>query len=377
MGDSGKLEWEGGRALVSTTTKSRGGLFIHQAKVLRGRLEPGMKVRACVDPARRETEKHHSATHLLHAALRSVLGRHVAQAGSLVAFDRLRFDFSHPQPLSQDEIQRIEKLVNSWIQADFAVTWEVVSMSEARRRGAMMLFGEKYGERVRMVAIGDATARSAVSTELCGGTHVRRSGEIGLLLITAEEAVSAGVRRIEALTGMAALRYGQELRETVAATARRLGTSPAGLDERLGRLQADLKAAQREATGLRDRLAAAQTAGGAQSEVREAAGFRYSTLNLDGLDAAALRNAADSLLQRSGADLVVLASGGLMVAKAGKEARARGAHAGTLVRELAARAGGGGGGRPDMAQAGVKDASRLQEAFGAIPEILEGLGARG
>jgi alanyl-tRNA synthetase len=370
IGDAGKLEWPGGKAMVSTATRSPQGLYLHKAKVLRGTLTPGMKLRACVDPGRRETEKHHSATHLLHAALRAVLGKHVAQAGSLVAPDRLRFDFSHPQPLSHDEIRRIEGLVNRWIQADFPVNWRLVSMKEARQAGAMMLFGEKYGERVRMVEVGAEPSR--VSLELCGGTHVGRTGEIGSLLIVSEEAVSAGIRRVEALSGMAALAYAQELRETMSETAGRLGASPANLSERIDKLQADLKAAQRETAKLRDRLVAAQTSAARSGEVKEAGGFRYAVQTLEDLDAASLRNAADTLLQASKADVVAVASGTLLVVKAAKEAQAKGAHAGNLVREMAKRAGGGGGGRADLAQAGIKDPSRLEDALNTLPELLAG-----
>jgi alanyl-tRNA synthetase len=371
IGDSGKLEWQGGAALVADTTKSPQGLNLHRVKVLRGALVPGQIVRAVVDPSRHETERHHTATHLLHAALRSVLGGHVAQAGSLVAPDRLRFDFSHPTALRHEEIKAIEVLVNRWIQADFAVNWEVVPISEARARGAMMLFGEKYGDEVRMVNVGDdAGGAGSVSIELCGGTHVGRTGEIGSLLIVHEEAVSAGVRRVEALVGTAAIDYVQKLRGSTSALAHQLGVKPDELSERIGKLQTDLKSAQRDISTLRDKLAAAQTTGATPSELREAGGFSFTIALLDGIDAGALRKAADNLLQKSQADLVVLGSGKLLVAKVGPSGQARGAHAGNIVRELAKRAGGGGGGRPDMAQAGVKDPSKLGEAFNALPEIL-------
>lgn len=370
VGDAGVLEWEGGKALVANTTKSKQGLYLHQAKVVRGRLSPGVRVRAVVDPSRRETEKHHSATHLLHAALRSVLGTHVAQAGSLVAPDRLRFDFSHPQAVTPDELKQIEALVNRWIQADFAVNWQEVSLAEARRAGAMMLFGEKYGERVRMVTVGEA-----VSVELCGGTHVRRTGEIGALYIVSEEAVSAGVRRLEAVAGSAALHYVHALRDGIQHLARQLGATPAAVPERVDRLLGELKAAQKEVQQLRDKLASAQA--GRARELKEAAGFRYSTALLEGLDAPALRNAADSLMHQLRADVVVVASGTTLVAKVAPEAQARGVHAGTLIRELAQRAGGSGGGRSDMAQAGVKDGSRLEAALSALPEILAAMRASG
>jgi alanyl-tRNA synthetase len=375
IGDTGVLEWrEGsvqGKAIVSATTRTKGGIFIHHARVLRGTLSVGTQVRAVVDPSRSETEKHHTATHLLHAALRSTLGAHVAQAGSLVAPDRLRFDFSHPKALTDDEVARLEALVNRWVQSDLHVSWREVALAEAREAGAMMLFGEKYGERVRMVSVASEREVPGVSIELCGGTHVSHTSTLGVFLITAEEAVSAGIRRIEALVGEAALTYLRELREGVAATSKALGVKPDGITGRLERLQSDLKARERENAGLRDKLAAAQTQGGARNEVREAGGFRYSTAQLDGLDAGALRNAADALLERSGADIVVLASGPLLVTKVSKDAEARGAHAGKLVGEIARRAGGGGGGRPNLAQAGIKDVSRLSAALAAVPQILE------
>ncbi|MEX2535019.1 MAG: alanine--tRNA ligase [Trueperaceae bacterium] len=393
IGDAGKLEWPGGAALVTSTSRSSQGLLMHRAKIARGRIEVGQQVRAVVDPARQETQKHHTATHLLHAALRSVLGKHVAQAGSLVAPERLRFDFSHPQALTGGEVERIETLVNRWIQGDFAVDWRTVSIEEARECGAIMLFGEKYGSEVRMVTIGSEGASpsndqgalvesagegsggvdsTSVSVELCGGTHVRRTGQIGSFVVVSEEAVSAGVRRLEARVGMASLDYLHELRGTLTGLAAELGAAPADLSSRVGRLQVDLKSAQRESASLRDRLATAQAGGGSnqKQKVEEAGGFRYLSTSFDGLDSSSLRTAADNLLLQSGADLVVAGSEGLLVVKVSAEARARGAHAGNLVRELAKRAGGNGGGRPDMAQAGLKDSSRLPEALSALPEIL-------
>ncbi|MEM6430807.1 MAG: alanine--tRNA ligase, partial [Deinococcota bacterium] len=282
VGDSGVLEWPSGKALVSTTSKTQQGLYLHQARILRGILTSGDSVTARVDPVRLETEKHHSATHLLHAALRSVLGEHVAQAGSLVTHERLRFDFSHGQAVTNEQIREIEVLVNRWIQADFTVSWRVVPIDKAREAGAMMLFGEKYGSEVRMVTMASAstatltaTAPANVSTELCGGTHVRRTGEIGSLIIVNEESVSAGVRRIEALTGLAASQFASDLRDSINTLAKDLGTKPEDLANRVAKLQDDLKQLQRQNSQLRDKLAAAQTSGGAASEVQEAAGIRF------------------------------------------------------------------------------------------------------
>lgn len=368
IGDSGKLEFEGGAVAIVDTVKSPQGLFVHSAKVLRGSVKQDNSVQAVVDPSRNETEKHHSATHLLHEALRTVLGKHVAQAGSSVTPERLRFDFSHTQAVTDSELSQVETLVNRWIQADFEVNWQVVPIAEARKSGAMMLFGEKYGEMVRMVSMGNSA--STISAELCGGTHVKRTGEIGSLFVTLEESVSSGVRRVEAVTGMAATAYTQQLKNATNSVARQLGVKPEDLAERIAKLQEDLKASARDNSNLRDKLAAAQTSGGASSEVKEANGYSYVTSLLEGLDATALRNAADTMLGKTKADIVVLASGKLLVTKTSKEGQAKGAHAGNIIRELAKLAGGGGGGKPDMAQAGVKDTSKLSAAFEALPEIL-------
>jgi len=372
IGDVGKLAWEGGAATVRGTRRSPQGLIVHEAEVVRGTLRAGARVDAQVDPQRAETEKHHSATHLLHAALRSVVGTHVAQAGSLVAPDRLRFDVSHPTALGSDELARVETLVNRWIQADLSVAWREVPIAEARKAGAMMLFGEKYGESVRMVTVGreadhDAAmdepagqAGRAVSVELCGGTHVDRTGQIGVFLITGEEAVSAGVRRITALAGQAALAHVRELRERESRLAGELGGRPGELEGRVAKLQDDLKSARNELAALREKLAEARTGAGGGIEGREVPGVgTLVVVEIDGLDAGSLRNAADTALSRSKADVVVLGSGASLVVKVGEEARAAGVKAGDLARTLAKRAGGGGGGRPDMAQAGAKDAAAL------------------
>ncbi|HEX7039454.1 MAG TPA: alanine--tRNA ligase [Trueperaceae bacterium] len=373
VGDVGKLEWAGGAALVSGTSRSTHGLHLHEAKVVRGELAPGTRLTAQVDPAREQTKKHHTATHLLHAALRTVLGTHVTQAGSLVAPDRLRFDFTHGRALAPEELRRVEELVNRWVQQDLAVSWRVVPIAEARQAGAMMLFGEKYGENVRMVSVGGA--ERPVSIELCGGTHVASTGTIGAFVITSEEAVSAGVRRVEARVGMAAIEYLEELRARERRMAESLGVSPAQLEARVAKLTADLKEAQREAARLRDRLAAALTSAAPAAEVREAGGFRFATFAFDGLDAQALRGAADRQLEATGADVVVVGSGQLLVAKTSADARARGADAGKLVRAVSGRVGGGGGGKPDLAQAGIKDPARLGEALAAVPEVLAALPA--
>ena len=362
VGDSGVLEQNQNKIIVSTTQKNSQGLFIHKGKVLRGQIKVGDTVKAITDPIRQETKKHHSATHLLHKALRKTLGTHVAQAGSLVDSEHLRFDFSHPQALSPAEIRQIELSLNADIQENNTVDWKIVGINEARAAGAMMLFGEKYGDEVRMVKMGD-------SIELCGGLHVDSTGEIGSCIIVSEDSVSAGVRRLEAICGQAAVNYVRNLQDSSNSMARKLGVKPEELDNRIDKLQEELKNSQRQAAKLRDKLAAAQTKTDEQ-EIKEAAGYKYLSATLKDLDAAALRNAADNLLANTEADIVVLASGQLLVTKVSKDAQARGAHAGNIIREVAKIAGGGGGGGPDMAQAGIKNLDKLQDAFNKLSEIL-------
>src|SRR5690625_4533475 len=284
--------------------------------------------------------------------------------GSLVTADRLRFDFSQPAALTREQISSVERKVNAWIQADLEVKAETVSLETARERGAMMLFGEKYGSEVRMVSMGDA------SVELCGGTHVQRTGQIGLLVITEDSAVSAGVRRVTALVGRAAVEWLQEQRSRLAGLAEQLGAPADALAERASKLQADLREARREIKTLQDRLAAAQTGGAADAGPSgEVEGVSWAARQLTGLDASALRNAADTMLQQRDLGVAVLASGSLLVIKVSAEARERGAHAGNLVRALAEKAGGRGGGRPDMAQGGIKE-SQFSPALQDFPELL-------
>jgi alanyl-tRNA synthetase len=366
IGDAGKVSWTGGAAFIHNTLKGPNGLIVHRAQVSRGALQVGDSVTVAVDPARHETRKHHTATHLLHAALRRVVGDHVAQAGSLVTPERLRFDVSHGSAISMEQLREAEMLVNGWIQADLEVEARTLPIDEARAAGAMMLFGEKYGAQVRMVSIGQL--QQSPSIELCGGTHVQRTGEIGVVLITREEAASAGVRRIEALAGRAALIQLQATRATLDATAKALGAPSDELEARALKLQQELKAAQREAAQLRDKLASQQAGVGAQSS--DVAGLKLASAALDGLDATALRNAADTLMAKERADVVVVGSGTLLVVKASEAARAKGALAGSLIKALAQRGGGGGGGRPDMAQAGVRDAAGLAAALAAASEVL-------
>ncbi|WP_102127619.1 alanine--tRNA ligase [Deinococcus planocerae] len=368
VGDTGVLEWEGGRAAVRDTRKTPGGVFLHDVLVEEGTLTPGLTVRALVAPERQAIQRHHTATHLLHAALRAVLGSGVRQAGSLVAPDRLRFDFSHGSALSADEIAAVERLVNRWVTANFPVTWREMPIEEAKAAGATALFGEKYGDRVRVVSVEGGVpfeGRTVTSKELCGGAHVARTGDIGALVIVSDENVAAGVRRVEALAGEAASTWVRERLNTAGRVAGLLNTNLDGLEGRISGLQAALKAAGQEAAQARRQLAEAQMGGGsgAGSQVRELGGFKVAALRLSGIEGNELRGAADKLLDGSGADLAVIASDRGLVVKATKDAVGRGAHAGHLVGKLAAAAGGKGGGRPDMAQAGIQNP---EAALGAL-----------
>ncbi|WP_084473942.1 alanine--tRNA ligase, partial [Deinococcus pimensis] len=339
VGDRGWLEWQGGRGFVRDTRKSPQGLFLHDLTVEEGELTVGASVRGVVDlPERLSTQRHHTATHLLHAALRAVLGSGVRQAGSLVSPDRLRFDFSHGATLTPEQVREVERLVNRWVQADFPVTYAYMSLDEARATGAMALFGEKYGDTVRVVSVeGGVPFQDHVVTsrELCGGAHVKRTGEIGSFVIVSEEGLAAGVRRVEALAGEAATAYVREQLTTLSDLALTLNTNPAGLAERLAGLQGQLRDLNAQVTTLRRQLTQAQMGGGAAQDVRELGGFRVASLRLTGVEASELRGAADDLLDRSGADLAVVASDRGLVVKASRDAVSRGAHAGQLVGKLA------------------------------------------
>ncbi|MGK0618893.1 alanine--tRNA ligase [Meiothermus cerbereus] len=366
VGDAGVLEWEGGWARVSTTQKNPDGIFLHMARVEEGTLKAGTVVQALVDAHRRDTEKNHTATHLLHAALRAVLGPHVQQRGSYVGPDRLRFDFSQFEPISPKDLARVELLVNRWIQADFPVSYAYKPLEEARKEGAMALFGEKYGDVVRVVSV-EGAVDNVSSKELCGGCHVRRTGEIGALVIVAEESVAAGVRRIEALTGTGATQYVREMLDRVGGLARELGTSPEHLRERVNKLQDELKAREKEVEKLKLELARAQLGGTAAVALKEAGGYKYLAVKLEGLEALALRGAADELLDRHQADLVAVGSGQSLVIKVSKAAQDKGLDAGVVMKKLSATAGGRGGGKGVLAQGGGFD---LDKAFGALEQAL-------
>jgi alanyl-tRNA synthetase len=345
---------------------------LHLVRVDSGTFRRGQIVTAeVIDEIRDATRRNHTATHLLHAALRAVLGSHVKQAGSLVAPDRLRFDFAHPSAVTHSELLEIERIVNDQIVRNTAVVTEISTPEEAIAHGAMALFGEKYGDRVRVVSI------PGFSLELCGGTHVGATGDIGAFAIVEETGVAAGVRRIEALTGRGAIAWMQDQRTTLQSLLSALSTTPAQAVDTVQRLTTELKRLSREVDQLKMKAALGGSATGGQTdEAREVNGVKLVTRRVEGLEKAALRGISDSLRDRLGSGVVVLASevdGKVaLVVSVSKDLTPR-VQAGRLVKELAPIVGGGGGGRPDFAEAGGKDATKIGDLLNRAPQILESL----
>ena len=363
VGDTGELDAQGVRFLVGDTVKLAGQFHGHVGTLQVGRLAKGDHVVAAVDGARRvATVLNHSATHLLHAALRDVLGTHVQQKGSLVAPDRLRFDFSHFQPLTADELAKVERQVNAEIRANHQGEIRHMAMQEALDFGALALFGEKYGENVRVLRFGPT------STELCGGTHVGRTGDIGLFKIVSEGGVSAGVRRVEAVTGQGALDFVDAQEHRLDEAAALVGGAPADLADKLRALLDRQKRLERELEGLKAKAASGATAD-LSARAEDVGGIRVLAVRLEGFDAKALREAVDRLKQQLGDAVIVLA--GTEAGKASLVAGVSGAaggrvKAGELLSHIAARIGGKGGGRPDMAQGGGPDGPELAAALGEV-----------
>ena len=369
QGDVGVISSDQGSFQVEDTIHLRGGKVGHVGIMTGGMLKAGDTVTLCVDREKRlDTAKNHSATHLLQKALKTVLGSHVEQKGSLVTPDRLRFDFAHFQAMTEEEIARTEALVNEEIQANLAVTTQIMSLEEAKKSGAMALFGEKYSDEVRVVSMGD------FSRELCGGTHVSNTGVISLFKIVSESGIAAGVRRIEALTGNGVLAYYKEMETRLFAAASLLKTSPAELTDKIAHLQAELKAAHSENESLKSKLAQ-DSLGDVMDKVTEIKGVKVLTSSLADVDMNGLRDLGDQLKEKLGEGVVVLIAdnGGKvnLMATATKGALDKGVHAGNLIKAVAACVGGGGGGRPQMAQAGGKDASKIPEALQKVAAVLE------
>jgi alanyl-tRNA synthetase len=363
IGDTGLVTGRQGRGQVVDTQYRGAGLIAHRVRVEEGGFREGEDVAVSVESPRRQGLRlHHTGTHLLHAALRQVLGTHVTQAGSLVAPDRLRFDFTHPRPVKDRDLEHVENLVNEAVRDNIPVDPFWTDLDAALRMGAMALFGEKYGDRVRVVRIGD------FSTELCGGTHLDATGQIGLFKVTAEGAVASGVRRLEAVTGSTALGHVLQEEQVLRQAADLLRVPPLELPRRLRRLLDDQKGLERQLAELEARLArgrAADLVAGA----RAVAGIPVVVARLDGLDAEGLRAAVDSVRERLGSGVIVLGAvhdGKVsLVGAVTKDLTGR-LHAGKLVQEVARAVGGGGGGRPDLAQAGGKDPAELDRALAGV-----------
>ncbi|MCI8961271.1 MAG: alanine--tRNA ligase [Lachnospiraceae bacterium] len=365
-GDTGVIENAGGAFEVQDTIHLQGGKIGHVGRMTRGMFTTGDQVTLKVAPgSRRSTEKNHSATHLLQKALRTVLGEHVEQAGSLVTPDRLRFDFTHFSAMTPEEIRQVEDLVNREIQENLDVVTQEMSLDEAKKTGAMALFGEKYGEKVRVVKMGD------FSTELCGGTHVSNTGAIHAFRILSEAGIAAGVRRIEALTGDGLMHYYQGLEDTLHEAARLAKTSPAELKNRIGSMMEELKALHAENEKLKSRLAH-ESLGDVMNQVREISGVKVLAAKVSDADMNGLRTLGDQLKEKLGEGVIVLASvqGDKvnLMATATDAAQKQGAHAGNLIKAVASLVGGGGGGRPGMAQAGGKNPAGVDAALEKVYE---------
>ena len=367
-GDFGVIKTADGTFEVTDTVKVPGGRIGHIGKVVSGTMKKGEKAELSVSSLNRgNTCKNHTATHLLQEALREVLGDHVEQSGSYQDGERTRFDFSHGQAMTAEELKKVEEIVNAKIAEDLPVETKVMSLEEAKKTGAMALFGEKYGDTVRVVMIGD------FSRELCGGTHVGHTGEIASFKILSESGVAAGVRRIEAITGNNVTAYYQEMEDRLNAVARVLKTSPATLLDRAEHLMAEMKVLQSENESLKSK-AAKDALGDVMNQVKEVKGVKLLAASVAGVDMNGLRDLGDQLKAKIGEGVIVLISdcdGKVnMVAMATQGAMDKGAHAGNLIKGIAALVGGGGGGRPNMAQAGGKNPAGIPDAIAKCEEVL-------
>ena len=368
QGDKGTITCAAGEFAVEDTIKLRGGKVGHVGHVVSGMFKIGDIVTLTVDAeGRKNTEKNHSATHLLQKALKMVLGSHVEQKGSLVTPDRLRFDFAHFQAMTAEELRQVEDMVNHEIEQALEVSTDIMSLEEAKKTGAMALFDEKYGESVRVVSMGE------FSKELCGGTHVKNTAEIKNFKILSEAGVAAGVRRIEALTGDAVIAYYKKIEEELNKAAALLKTNTPNVLEKIIALQAELKASLSECESLKSKMAK-DALGDVMDKVLDIKGVKLLASKMEGVDMNGLRELGDQLKEKLGDGVVVLASvvdGKVnLMATATDAAIKAGAHAGNLIKGIAALVGGGGGGRPNMAQAGGKNPAGIDAALAKAAEVL-------
>ncbi|HKE14609.1 MAG TPA: alanine--tRNA ligase, partial [Kofleriaceae bacterium] len=369
IGDTGHARSKGGaRVRITDTIKPGGETIVHIGEIEAGSLSVGDALELEVDEGRRDRVRaNHSATHLLHLALKQVLGAHVAQKGSLVAPDRLRFDYAHSRPMTHEQQQDIEDRVNAEIRRNGDSVTEVLPVAEAKSRGAVAMFGEKYGDKVRVVRIGGE------SLEFCGGTHVRRAGDIGLFKIVSESGIAQGVRRIEAVTGAGALAYLRRLEGELGRAGAQLKVAPLEVASRVERLSAEARQLERDIAALKAKLAS----GGARdlmSEVAEVGGVKVLVTSTEVDDARALRETGDNLKNRIGSGVIVLAGIGpdkvSLLAMVTQDLTDR-FHAGRLLQSIAEVVGGKGGGRPDMAQGGGKDPNKVPEALARARELVQ------
>ncbi len=370
QGDKGVITTASGEFAVEDTIKLLGGKVGHIGKMTRGMIKAGDEVTLHVDKTlRSKICKNHSATHLLQKALREVLGTHVEQKGSYQDGERTRFDFSHFEALTADELAAVEKMVNEKIAENIAVDTQVMTMDEAKKTGAMALFDEKYGESVRVVSMGE------FSKEFCGGTHVKNTGDITTFKIISESGIAAGVRRIEALTGDNVFEYYHTIESELDAAAKAAKTTPSNLTEKIEHMMAEIRSLQSENESLKSK-AAKEALGDVTDQVTEVNGVKLLAASVDGVDMNGLRDLGDQLKARIGEGVIVLASsmdGRVnLVAMATDDAMAKGAHAGNLIKGIAGLVGGGGGGRPNMAQAGGKNPAGIDKAIAEAKVVLEG-----
>ena len=369
-GDTGMIRTAGGEFRVDEAVKLPGGRIGHVGTVISGSVKVGDSAQLSVDQAgRAKTCRNHSATHLLHSALREVLGTHVEQAGSYQDPDRTRFDFSHGEAMSADEIRKVEAIVNEKIADNLPVSTQVMGIEEAKKSGAMALFGEKYGSEVRVVSMGD------FSKELCGGTHVKTTGEIMSFRILSENGIAAGTRRIEAITGTNVNEYYSRMEQELEEAAKLVKATPATLVERLEKLNAELKELRSENESLKSK-AAKEALGDTTDQIIDVSGVKFIAASVPGVDMNGLRELGDQLKIKTDGGVVVLISekdGKVnLIAMAGDAAASKGAHAGNLIKAVAPLVGGGGGGRPQMAQAGGKNPEGIPAALEKAKEVLAG-----
>ena len=369
QGDKGLIKTSAGEFKVEDTIKLKGGKVGHIGKMASGMIKVGDEVTLTVDASLREkTCKNHSATHLLQKALREVLGTHVEQAGSFQDSERTRFDFSHFAAMTPEELAKVEAMVNEEIAKKLPVVTEVMSAEDAKKSGAMALFGEKYGEKVRVVSMGD------FSKELCGGTHVKNTGDIAAFKILSESGVAAGVRRIEALTGENVFAYYKNIETQLEEAAKAAKATPANLVEKIEHMMAEIKALNSEIESLKSK-AAKEALGDVMDQVVEVKGVKLLATSVDGVDMNGLRDLGDQLKTKLGEGVIVLASTAdgkvNLVVMATDAAMKQGAHAGNLIKAIAGKVGGGGGGRPNMAQAGGKNPTGIPDAIAEAKAALE------